>query len=116
VLRRNFGIGREIVPWTVEQAYWSELVEDKQREYCGGTPVPLVLKNPDGFHDVKFRDIVSFEIDVAPEIDGFPIPRPNSRRITQDDFPKIIKAIKVENRDEFGAEAGQPQGGAGGNP
>jgi len=47
---------------------------------------------------------------------GFPIPRPNSRRITQDDFPEIIDAIKVENRDEFGAEAGQPQGGVGGNP
>jgi hypothetical protein len=116
VLRRNFGIGREIVPWTVEQAYWSKLVEDKHREYCGGTPVPLVLKNPDGFHGVKFRDIVSFEIDVAPKIKDFPIPRPNSRRITQEDFPEIIEAIKVENRDAFGAEAGQPQGGAGGNP
>ena len=58
---------------------------------------------------MKFRDIVTFEIDVDPKIKGFPIPRPNSRRITQDDFPEIIEAIKVENREEFGAEAGQPQ-------
>jgi hypothetical protein len=116
VLRRNFGIEREIVPWTVEQAYWSEFVEDKHQDYCGGTPVPLVLRNPDGFRDVKFRDIVSFEIDVDPGMKGFPMPRPNSRRITQDDFPEIIEAIRVENREEFGAEAGQPQGGARENP
>ena len=80
-----------------------------------GVERSVVLKNPDGFHGVKFRDIVSFEIDVTPEIKDFPIPRPNSRRITQEDFPEIIEAIKVENRDAFGAEAGQPQGGAGKN-
>lgn len=109
VLRRNFGVGREIVPWTVAQAYWSERVDEKHREYCGGTPVPLVLGNPDGFHDVKFRDIVTFEIDVAPKIKGFPTPRPGSRRISQDDFAEIIEEIKIENREEFGAGAGQPQ-------
>jgi hypothetical protein len=112
VLRRNFGIGREIVPWTIEQAYWSELVDEKHRDFCGGTPVPLMLRNPDGFHGAKFRDIVTFEIDVDPKLEDFPIPRPNSRRITQDDFPEIIEAIKVENREEFGAEAGQLQRGA----
>jgi hypothetical protein len=109
VLRRNFGIGQEIVPWTVEQAYWSAVVEEKQRNYCGGTPVPLALGNPDSFHGVKFRDIVTFEIDVAPKIKGFPTPRPNSRRVSQDDFPEIIEVIKTENREEFGARAGQPQ-------
>lgn len=116
VLRRNFGIGLEIVPWTVTQAYWSELAEEKQREHCGGTPAPLVLGNPDGFHDVKFRDVVSFEIDVDLGIKGFPTPRPNSRRITQDDFPAIIEAIKIENREQFGAGAGQPQRDGGPNP
>ena len=116
VLRRNFGIGREIVPWTIEQAFWSELVEEKQRDHCGGTPVPLVLGNPDGFLEVKFRDVVTLEIDVDPRIKGFPLPRPNSRRITQDDFPGIIEAIMIENREEFGGEAGQPQRGAEENP
>jgi hypothetical protein len=116
VLRRNFGIGLEIVPWTVTQAYWSELAEEKQREQCGETPVPLVLGNPNGFHDLKFRDIVTFEIDVAPKIKGFPTPRPNSRRISQDDFPEIIEAIEIENREEFGAGAGQPQRDEGPNP
>jgi hypothetical protein len=116
VLRRNFGIGPEIVPWTVEQAYWSEFLEDKQRDSCRGTPVPLRLGNPAGFPEVKFRDVVSFEIDVDPGIKGFPTPRLDSRRITQDDFPEIIEAIQTENREEFGAEAGQPQRDAGPNP
>jgi hypothetical protein len=116
VLRRNFDIGREIAPWTVEQAYWSEHVEAKQRQYCGGTPDPLVLGNPDGYDDVKFRDVVTLEVDVDPGIERFPTPRPDSRRITQDDFPAIIEAIEIENREEFGAEAGQPQRGAEANP
>ncbi len=116
VLRRNFGIGLEIVPWTVEQAYWSELLDEKQRDFCGGTPVPLVLGNPDGFHDLKFRDVVTFEIDVDSGLKGFPMPRPTSRRISQDDFPAIIEAIKIENREEFGAEAGQPRRDTGASP
>jgi hypothetical protein len=116
VLRRNFGVGLEIVPWTVERAYWSELLDEKQRDYCGGTPVPLVLGNPDGFHDLKFRDVVTFEIDVDPGIKAFPTPRPSSRRISQDDFPEIIEAIKIENREKFGDGAGQPQRDAGASP
>ncbi len=95
MLRRNFGIGLEIVPWTVEQAYWSELVYEKHRNHCGETPVPLVLGNPDGFHDLKFRDVVTFEIDVDPGIKVFPTRRPNSRRISQEDFPEIIEAIEI---------------------
>ena len=95
---------------------WSELAEEKQREHCGETPDPLVLGNPDGLHGVKFRDIVTFEIDVDPGIKGFPTTRPDSRRISQDDFPEIIEAIKIENREEFGAGAGQPKRDAGSNP
>ena len=93
-----------------------ELVDEKQRNYCEGTPVPLVLGNPDGFHDLKFRDVVSFEIDVDPGIKVFPTPRPDSRRISQGDFPEIIEAIKSENREKFGAGAGQPQRDAGASP
>ncbi len=81
--------------WTVEQAYWSEIVEEKQRDHCGGTPVPLALGNPDRFHDVKFRDVVTFEIEVDPGIKSFPTPRPDSRRISQEDFPEIIEAIEI---------------------
>jgi len=114
VLRRNFGIGAKIVPWTIEQAYWSERLDEKQGKYCDGTPVPLVLGNPDTFQsvkfrDVKFRDVVTFEIEVDSGIENFPLPRADSRLITQEDFPQIIEAIKIENLEEFGAKAGQPQ-------
>jgi hypothetical protein len=75
-----------------------------------------MLRNPDGFYNVKFHDVVTFEIEVDPRIKDFPIPRPNSRRITQDDFPEIIESIKIENREEFGAGAGQPQRDPEANP
>jgi hypothetical protein len=116
VLRRNFAIGNEILPWIVQQAYWSEFLEDKQQDHCGGTPVPLALGNPDGFDDVKFHEVVTFEIDVAPGIENFPTPRPDSRRISQEDFPEIIEAIKIENRKEFGAGSDRQQRDEGPNP
>ena len=83
-------------------------IDEKQRDYCGGTPTPLVLRNADSLHDLKFRDIVTFENDVDPKIKSFPILRPSSRRITQEDFPSIIEMIKSENLEMFGEGAGEP--------
>ena len=52
---------------------------------------------------------MTLEFDVDPGIKGFPLPRPDSRVVTPDDFPAIIAAIEDENREEFGGTPGQPQ-------
>ena len=60
--------------------------------------------------------MATLEIDVSPALArrGFPLPRPDSTHITQEDFPAIIAAIAVDNDAQFGSGADSPQRAGGG--
>jgi hypothetical protein len=109
VLRRNFEIGPEVAPWLVADAT-PPLPPDRRFEDCPSPPDPLVLRAPDGFEGLAFRDFVSLEIDVGDELaaNGFAFPRAGSRVVTQEDYPFIIAAIRRENAAAFGAPADAP--------
>jgi len=109
VRRRNMEIDTDIRPWLLEQAQHpsdSGAVLDE----CEDSPPPLVLQNRDGFEGLASRDVLTLEIEVGDRMaESFPFPDPGSRRVTQEDFPGIIAAIREENDAEFGAGADRPE-------
>ncbi len=109
VLRRNFNIGPDVAPWLVAEASPPPPLE-RRFTGCPTALDPLVLRAPDGFEGVAFHDYLTLQIEVDDELaaNGFPFPRPDSRVVTQDDYPFIIDAIRRENAAAFGAPADAP--------
>ena len=109
VRRRNMDIDADIRPWLIEEARdpsGSGAVLDE----CEDSPPPLVLQNRDGFEGLAFRDALTLEIEVGdPMAEDFPFPDPGSRRITQEDFPGVIAAMREENAALLGAGADRPE-------
>jgi hypothetical protein len=95
VKRRQFNTGPWLHPWRLEDARPGSHGAVKPLERCQNAP-PLVLYVPDGFAGALFRDYatVEFDVDDALVQAGFPLPHPDSRRVTQDDFPMIIETTR----------------------
>jgi len=57
-----------------------------------------------------FRNDATVEFEVADALvqAGFPLPRPGTRLVTQEDFPMIIQKTQEANADTFGAGADAP--------
>jgi hypothetical protein len=105
---RNMDIGGQIHPWRIEQARGRD-GSGSALDECKDAPPPLVLRNPDGFEGLAFRDALTLEIEVGePMAAGFPFPDPGSRIVTQEDYPAIIASIRKENAAEFGEGADRP--------
>jgi hypothetical protein len=103
-LRRSFDIDDQITPWLVSAA----LAPKSLLEICGDDPNPVTVSIPGGIMGVKFSDWVSLQIEVD---DSLAAQAPFSeigRSVSQADFPRIIEAIREQNREEFGAGADQP--------
>ena len=110
VIRRNFEDGTSLAGWLVQQASTSNDDEAAIVHACG-TPKPVVLGNPETCATGRpFADYAEIEIDVDAALAerGFPFPRPDSRRITQRDFPFVIQRIRAQNAVEFGTRADRP--------
>jgi hypothetical protein len=108
VRRRNMDIGGKIHPWRIEQARGQD-GSGSALDECRNAPPPLVLRNPDGFEGLAFRNALTLEIEVGePMAAGFPFPDPESRAVTQEDYPAIIASIRKENAVEFGEGADRP--------
>jgi hypothetical protein len=99
-----------VTPWLVAQAPASN--EDKAaiQALCGPAE-PIALRNPDtcvtGHVFADYAEI-EIEVDEALAARGFPFPRPESRTITQRDFPFVIERIRAQNASEFGPRADRP--------
>lgn len=104
VLRRNMDVGPEIRPWLVP----ARLAGPALRAACGADTQPLVLANPDGIGGRRFSDAATLTIDVDDALAAREPFRSLGRRITQDDFPAIIAAIRAQNRIEFGIDTDRP--------
>lgn len=108
VLRRNFDIGDEIAPWTISRAYSSPAMQAWVDRACHGSERPVVLRRQESLHGTKFSDLLTLEIDVDVP-DRFPFPRAGSTRITQQDFPAIVEAVRQANARTFGPDADRPE-------
>jgi hypothetical protein len=103
-LRRNFDIDDQITPWLVTAG----LAPESLREICGDDPRPVTISIPDGMMDLKFSDWVSVQIEVGDSLAAQAPFTEIGRSVTQADFPRIIKAIREQNREEFGPDADRP--------
>jgi hypothetical protein len=111
VRRRNMGYGPTLTPWLASHATPSSESTRKVAEYCKDADQPLVLQLLEDYAGAPFREKVRLEIEVSDELidrEHFPLPRPGSRQITQEDFPAIISHIRAENEQEFGPDADHP--------
>ncbi len=110
VKRRRMGTGPLLRPWTLEVASPGANGPVEPIAACRDAGPPLVLHLEDGFRGVAFRDLASVEFEVgdAMAAAGFPLPRPGSRLVTQDDFPGVIAAVHQANAAVFGDGADRP--------
>src|SRR6185503_4189268 len=99
VRRRDFETGPFLRPWRLEDASPGSKGPVQPLERCHDAGPPLVLQVADSFAGMPFRDYLTTEFEVHDALvrAGFRLPRPGSRRITQDDFPVIISVIREEN-------------------
>jgi len=109
-LRRYLDTGPTIAPWLVSDAGVDDAVSALLDEHCGTDVRPIVLRNPDSYRGIALREVATLEFDVSPAMarNGFPFPRPDSRLVTQEDFPSIIAAIGLDNDEQFGADSATP--------
>jgi hypothetical protein len=103
-LRRHMDIDDSIAPWLVPSAWAPESL----REICGDDPDPVAIANTDGVLRIQFSDWVSLQIEVDDNLAAQVPFTEIGRTVTQADFPRIIEAIREQNREEFGPDADQP--------
>jgi hypothetical protein len=102
--RRHLDIDDRVTPWLIPDA----LVPDSLRAICGDHPEPVTVSIPDGIMGVKFSDFVNLQIEVDDNLAAQAPFTEIGRTLTQADFPRIIEAIREQNREEFGPNADQP--------
>jgi len=110
VKRRQFETGPFLRPWRLEDARPGTNGAAKPLARCQDAGPALVLYVADGFAGALFRNYASVEFDVDDTLvqAGFPLPRPGSRLVTQEDFPMIIQKTREANSEAFGAGADAP--------
>jgi hypothetical protein len=103
-LRRHLDIDDRLAPWLVPPA----LAPESLRKICGDDPDPVTISVPDGMMGLKFSDWVSLQIEVDDNLAAQAPFTEIGRSVSQADFPRIIEAIREQNREEFGPGADQP--------
>lgn len=106
--RRRLDTGPLLKPWTVPMAF---APDPSPYNDCTGAGPWLALDDQQDLAGVPFSNDAVLQIDVGDELarNGFPFPRKDSHRITQEDFPFVLAAIRRENAAEFGERADQPE-------
>jgi hypothetical protein len=104
VLRRNTEAGVELMPWVVSRAGPSPAMQAWVDRHCGGAERPLTLRRESAMDGHAFDDLATLEIDVQVR-DPFPFPRAGSTRITQEDFPVVLQAVRRYAIERLGPDA-----------
>jgi hypothetical protein len=104
VQRRTLDISMPVEPWTVGRRGPEARAWEAANCPTGAAPLPIEIA--DRLGDIRFADLVTLEIGLDSAFQA----RTASRRpvITQADFPRIVKAIRAEARQEFGPRADKP--------
>jgi len=108
VLRRYTDAGAQLTPWVVSRAYASPAMQAWVDRHCAGAEHPLTLRRGSAMDGHEVKDIATLEIDVHVP-DPFPFPRLGSTRITQEDFPVVLQAVRRYGIDRLGPNALRPE-------
>jgi len=104
VLRRNLDIGPRLTPWLVPQ----DLVPAAVRKACGEEVRALSLFEPAPFRDIAVGQVATLEITPSDLLRTQPPFDALGPRVTQDDFPAILKTLRKQVRAQLGPEADRP--------
>jgi hypothetical protein len=109
VRRRDFQI-RKVEPWTVERAFGVPPHEPLLPD-CEGRGAPLPLRAPEGVEGIRFAQIATLEIEVDEALlaRGLPLAKRRRRIVTEQDFPRIVGAIRAEHAATFGPLGDRPE-------
>ena len=110
VKRRQFDTGPLLNPWRLEDARPGTKGDVEPLASCLDAAPPLAFRVRDGFAGALYRDYATAEFEVGDALvdAGFPLPRPGTRRVDQEDFPVIIQEIRKATLETFGPGADAP--------
>ena len=109
VLKRNMDTGEVIAPWRVSMSHWTEGLEEAVDQYCGGDDLPVHLSNPSHYRGYPLQQFATLELELDDAIlDRLPIAVPEGGILTQQDFPRLIEAIRKVNDERYGSGASSP--------
>ena len=110
VTRRRFDSEPLLRPWRLEDARPGTKGEVKPLATCLDAAPALVFRVSDGFAGALYRDYATAEFEVGDALvkAGFPLPRPGTRLVNQEDFPAIIGEIHKATLEAFGLGADAP--------
>lgn len=113
VTRRRFETDPFLRPWRLEDARPGTKGAVTPLARCRDAEPPLELHVVDGYAGALFRDYATLEFDVDDALvaAGFPLPRPGSRRVTQEDFPFIIGKIREATAETLDRAPTRPEPG-----
>jgi hypothetical protein len=101
VLRRNLEIGPMLTPWLIPE----ELATAGLRSECGEDVQPLSLFEPNFSPEIAVDRFATLEIVPSEALRKEPPFDALGPRITQDDFPAILTAIREQVRARLGTQA-----------
>ena len=107
ILRRFFDVNDlRVSPWRVQDV--DGRIPESLEEPCGGVPVHELWVE-ESFAGLNLEDWVDLRITVSPELlaDGFRLPR-GEQPVVLRDFPAMVERVRLENLEEFGPDADQP--------
>jgi len=109
VRRRSIAIGSTLAPWLASDVAPEEDPSGPLAERCSRSRDRAVLPMPEELFGIPIRDIATLEIEVGEALsERFRFPRPEGRWITQEDFPRILRAVRAEAVEFFGPAATLP--------
>ena len=103
-LRRNLDIDETVTPWLIPTGRAPRSL----RNICGDNPKPIAIRNPGSALDIPLSNWVNLWIDVDDDLAAQAPFSEIGRTVSQADFPRIIEAIRAQNREEFGPDADRP--------
>ena len=97
VLRRNFGLGPEIVPWQIPADRFTAQLRADREELCSGLPrSPAVLRYPTRVEGLVFAEVAKLDVRIG---DGFPsdcvLHRPLELGPPTDAFPTLLAECRL---------------------
>lgn len=110
VKRRQLDTGPVVRPWRLEDAKAGTHGVVTPVARCASAAPALAFRLHEDLAGVPFRDLATVELEVDDALveGGFPLPRPGSRLVTQDDFPAIIAAVRHAIVETFGSGSDAP--------
>jgi hypothetical protein len=102
-LRRHLDYEGAIEPWLIP----AELMPASLAAACGDSN-PVRIQRESELLDIRFADWVRLEVDVDDNLAAQEPFATIGRHVTHVDFPKIVDAIREQNKEAFGPRAARP--------